>query len=135
MVDAPNRGQDGSGTTRENAPAVFASDPDRNAVFSIHMYDVYDTVTEVEDHLGSSVDRGLPIVVGEFGYDHSDGNPDEDAVMATARQLGLACQGWSWSGIGGGVEYLDLAAGFDADRLGGSGERRFHGPDGIRQTP
>ncbi|MFF5452542.1 cellulase family glycosylhydrolase [Streptomyces sp. NPDC012950] len=134
MVDAPNWGQDWSGTMRENAPAVFASDPDRNTVFSIHMYGVYDTAAEVEKYLGSFVDRGLPIVVGEFGHDHSDGNPDEDTIMATARRLDLGYLGWSWSGNGGGVEYLDLATGFDADRLTPWGERLFHGPDGIRQT-
>ncbi|WP_319020155.1 cellulose binding domain-containing protein [Streptomyces sp. C8S0] len=37
--------------------------------------------------------------------------------MATARQLGVGYLGWSWSGNGGGVEYLDLATGFDASRL------------------
>ncbi|MFE1382951.1 cellulase family glycosylhydrolase [Streptomyces sp. NPDC058740] len=134
MADAPNWGQDWSNTMRENAPAVFASDPDRNTVFSIHMYGVYDTAAEVEDYLGSFVDRRLPIVVGEFGFDHSDGNPDEDAIMATARRLDLGYLGWSWSGNGGGVEYLDLATGFDAEQLTGWGERLFHGPDGIRQT-
>ncbi|MET9542285.1 cellulase family glycosylhydrolase [Streptomyces sp. NPDC006553] len=134
MVDAPNWGQDWSGTMRENAPAVLASDPDRNTVFSIHMYGVYDTAAEVEDYLGSFVDRGLPVVVGEFGDDHSDGDPDEDAIMATARRLDLGYLGWSWSGNGGGVEYLDLATGFDASRLSSWGERLFHGRDGIRQT-
>ncbi|MFD3537340.1 cellulase family glycosylhydrolase [Streptomyces sp. NPDC058664] len=134
MVDAPNWGQDWSNTMRENAPAVFAADPDRNTVFSIHMYGVYDTAAEVEDYLGSFVDRGLPVVVGEFGHDHSDGNPDEDAIMSTARRLDVGYLGWSWSGNGGGVEYLDLATGFDASRLTAWGERLFNGPDGIRQT-
>ncbi|MFB7367668.1 glycoside hydrolase family 5 protein, partial [Streptomyces hydrogenans] len=96
MVDAPNWGQDWSHTMRDNAASVFASDPRRNTIFSIHMYGVYDTAAEVEDYLGSFVDRELPIVVGEFGYDHSDGNPDEDAVMATARRLDLGYLGWSW---------------------------------------
>ncbi|MEU7282106.1 cellulase family glycosylhydrolase [Streptomyces sp. NPDC045431] len=134
MVDAPNWGQDWSNTMRENAPAVFAADPDRNTVFSIHMYGVYDTAAEVEDYLNRFVSRGLPIVVGEFGDDHSDGNPDEDAIMATARRLDLGYLGWSWSGNGGGVEYLDLATGFDASRLTPWGQRFFNGPDGVRQT-
>lgn len=134
MVDAPAWGQDWTNTMRENAPAVFAADPDRNTVFSVHMYGVYDTAAEAEDYLGSFVDRGLPVVVGEFGHDHSDGNPDEDAVMATARRLDLGYLGWSWSGNSGGVEYLDLATDFDASRLTGWGERLFDGPDGIRRT-
>ncbi|MFG3344238.1 cellulase family glycosylhydrolase [Streptomyces sp. NPDC048018] len=134
MADAPNWGQDWSNTMRDNAPAVFAADPERNTVFSVHMYGVYDTAAEVQGYLNSFVSRKLPLVVGEFGNNHSDGDPDEDAIMATARQLNLGYLGWSWSGNGGGVEYLDLAADFDATRLTPWGQRLFHGADGIRQT-
>ncbi|MFJ5778983.1 cellulase family glycosylhydrolase [Streptomyces sp. NPDC093094] len=134
MVDAPNWGQDWSNTMKDNAPEVFAADPDRNTVFSVHMYGVYDTAAEVEAYLSSFVARELPVVVGEFGFDHGDGDPDEDAVMATAQDLDLGYLGWSWSGNGGGVEYLDLATEFDAGRLTTWGERLFNGPDGISST-
>ncbi|GAA3387349.1 hypothetical protein GCM10017752_03040 [Streptomyces roseoviridis] len=134
MADAPDWGQDWSHTMRDNAPAVLAADPERNTVFSVHMYGVYDTAAEVQSYLNSFVTRKIPLVVGEFGNDHSDGNPDEDAVMATARQLDLGYLGWSWSGNGGGVEYLDLATDFDASRLTPWGQRLFNGTDGIRQT-
>jgi Cellulose binding domain./Cellulase (glycosyl hydrolase family 5). len=134
MVDAPNWGQDWSHAMRDNAAQVFAADPDRNTVFSIHMYGVYDTAAEVNDYLNRFISQRLPIVVGEFGDAHSDGDPDENAIMAAARQLGVGYLGWSWSGNGGGVEYLDMATGFDASRLTGWGNRVFHGPDGIRET-
>jgi mannan endo-1,4-beta-mannosidase len=134
MVDAPNWGQDWSFTMRDNAEQVFAADPDRNTVFSIHMYGVFDTSAEVSDYLNRFVTRKLPIVVGEFGHDHSDGNPDEDAILATTRQLNLGYLGWSWSGNGGGVEYLDMATGFDAARLTPWGQRIFNGTNGIKQT-
>ncbi len=134
MVDAPNWGQDWSGTMRDNAASVFASDPDRNTVFSIHMYGVYDTATEVRDYLNHFVANGLPVVVGEFGDRHSDGNPDEDAIMATAQALGIGYLGWSWSGNGSGVEYLDMVNGFDANSLTAWGDRIFNGSDGIAAT-
>ncbi|GAA3019946.1 cellulase family glycosylhydrolase [Streptomyces fulvorobeus] len=134
MADAPNWGQDWSFTMRDNAPGVFAADPMRNTVFSIHMYGVFDTAPEVSDYLNRFVSRGLPVVVGEFGDAHSDGNPDEDAILATAERLGLGYLGWSWSGNGGGVEYLDMATGFDASRLSPWGQRIFNGPNGIKQT-
>ncbi|MET7442403.1 cellulase family glycosylhydrolase, partial [Streptomyces sp. NPDC005568] len=134
MVDAPNWGQDWSFTMRDNAGKVFTADPERNTVFSIHMYGVFDTATEVNDYLNRFTSQHLPIVVGEFGDAHSDGNPDEDAVMAAARRLGVGYLGWSWSGNGGGVEYLDLAADFDASRLTAWGRRLFEGADGIKQT-
>ncbi|MEV7192153.1 cellulase family glycosylhydrolase [Streptomyces sp. NPDC093510] len=134
MVDAPNWGQDWSFTMRDNAAGVFAADPDKNTVFDIHMYGVYDTPAEVSDYLNRFTKAKLPIVVGEFGDMHSDGNPDEGAIMATAQSLGIGYLGWSWSGNGGGVEYLDLARNFDPNQLSDWGKRLFDGADGIKAT-
>jgi mannan endo-1,4-beta-mannosidase len=134
MVDAPNWGQDWTFTMRDNAAEVFAADPDRNTLFSIHMYGVFDTAAEIESYLGHFTDAGLPIAVGEFGHDHSDGNPDEDAILATAEELGIGYLGWSWSGNGGGVEYLDMVNGFDPNSLTPWGERLFNGENGIAAT-
>ncbi|MFK3735380.1 cellulase family glycosylhydrolase [Streptomyces sp. NPDC088090] len=134
MVDAPNWGQDWSHTMRDNAASVFAADPRRNTIFSIHMYGVYDTAAEVQGYLNHFVSNGLPIVVGEFGDNHSDGNPDENAIMATARSLRVGYLGWSWSGNGSGVEYLDMVTGFNAGSLTAWGNRFFNGADGIAAT-
>ncbi|MET9440785.1 cellulase family glycosylhydrolase [Streptomyces sp. NPDC006610] len=134
MVDAPNWGQDWSGTMRSNASAVFNSDPARNTIFSIHMYGVYDTAAEVQSYLNAFVNARLPIVVGEFGNNHSDGNPDEDAIMATAQSLRLGYLGWSWSGNGGGVEYLDVVSNFNAGQLTTWGQRLVNGANGIAAT-
>ena len=116
MVDAPNWGQDWSFTMRDNAPTIFNADPQRNLVFSIHMYGVYDTAAEVRSYIESFVNRGLPLVIGEFGYMHTDGDPDEQAIVQYAKQYNIGLFGWSWSGNGGGVEYLDMVVNFDANR-------------------
>ncbi|MFI6575948.1 cellulase family glycosylhydrolase [Nocardiopsis sp. NPDC050513] len=134
VVDAPNWGQDWRGTMRREAQGVFDSDPHANTVFSVHMYGVYEQESTVVDYMESFVDAGLPLIVGEFGHDHSDGDPDEAAVMEHAQRLGLGYVGWSWSGNSGGVEYLDMVEDFDATRLTPWGERIFHGPDGIAET-
>ncbi|MFE4061683.1 cellulase family glycosylhydrolase [Streptomyces sp. NPDC059096] len=134
MVDAPNWGQDWSFTMRDNAASVFAADPDRNTMFSIHMYGVFDTAAKVSAYLNTFVGAGLPILVGEFGQLHSDGDPDEDAIMATTQSLGLGYLGWSWSGNSGGVEYLDMATGFDPNALSAWGQRIFRGANGIAAT-
>ncbi|HLL65670.1 MAG TPA: cellulase family glycosylhydrolase [Micromonosporaceae bacterium] len=134
MVDGPNWGQDWTFTMRNNAQRVFDSDPNDNVIFSIHMYGVFDTAAEVDAYLNYFVSRRLPILVGEFGHNHSDGNPDENAIMATTQRLGLGYLGWSWSGNGGGVEYLDMATSFDANRLTSWGQRIFNGANGIRAT-
>jgi mannan endo-1,4-beta-mannosidase len=134
MVDAPNWGQDWTFTMRDNAASVFAADPQRNTIFSIHMYGVFDTAAEINDYLGRFITAGLPIVVGEFGFNHSDGNPDEDTIMATAQSRGIGYLGWSWSGNGGGVEYLDLVTNFNASALTSWGQRLFNGANGIKAT-
>ncbi|MEV0152506.1 cellulase family glycosylhydrolase [Micromonospora sp. NPDC050686] len=134
MVDAPNWGQDWSFTMRDNAGTVFNADPQKNTVFSIHMYGVFDTAAEISDYLGRFRTAGLPIVVGEFGFNHSDGNPDEDAIMAYSQANGIGYLGWSWSGNGGGVEYLDMATNFDPNQLTSWGQRIFNGANGIKAT-
>ena len=134
MVDAPNWGQDWSFTMRDNAATVFAADAQRNTVFSIHMYGVFDTAAEVTGYMQSFQTAGLPLVVGEFGFDHSDGNPDEDTIMAQAQARGIGYLGWSWSGNGGGVEYLDQVTNFNVASLTSWGQRLFNGANGIAQT-
>ncbi|MDT0265669.1 glycoside hydrolase family 5 protein [Streptomyces sp. DSM 44915] len=134
MVDAPNWGQDWTGTMRAGAQSVYDSDPTGNTIFSIHMYGVYNNATAVQDYLNHFVDAGLPILVGEFGHNHSDGDPDEDAIMATAEELDLGYLGWSWSGNSSEVGYLDLSVNFDPNQLTEWGERFFNGPDGVAET-
>ncbi|WP_405095083.1 cellulase family glycosylhydrolase [Micromonospora sp. NBC_01412] len=134
MVDAPNWGQDWSFTMRDNAASVFAADPQKNTVFSIHMYGVFDTAAEISDYLGRFRTAELPIVVGEFGFDHSDGNPDEDTILSYSQANGIGYLGWSWSGNGGGVEYLDMATNFNPAALTTWGQRIFNGANGIRAT-
>jgi len=73
-------------------------------------------------------------VVGEFGFNHSDGDPDEDTILSYSQANGIGWLGWSWSGNGGGVEYLDMATSFNPASLTTWGERIFNGANGIRQT-
>ncbi|MFL6121220.1 cellulase family glycosylhydrolase [Actinophytocola sp.] len=134
MADAPMWGQDWQNIMRDNAASVEAADPDHNTLFSIHMYGVYDTAAEINAYFDAFRTAGLPLVVGEFGFNHSDGNPDEDTIMAQAQARGLGYLGWSWSGNGGGVEYLDMVTNFDPAQLTSWGDRIFNGANGIRAT-
>ncbi|GGL21632.1 hypothetical protein Sme01_40480 [Sphaerisporangium melleum] len=134
MVDAPNWGQDWQFVMRDTAATVAAADPQRNTVFSIHMYGVFDTAAEINAYLDAFRTAGLPLVIGEFGFNHSDGDPDEDTIMAQAQSRGIGYIGWSWSGNGGGVEYLDMVTNFNPANLTSWGARIFTGANGIRQT-
>jgi mannan endo-1,4-beta-mannosidase len=134
MVDAPMWGQDWQNIMRDNAATVFNADADRNTVFSVHMYGVYDTAAEINAYFDAFRTAGLPLVVGEFGLNHSDGDPDEDTIMAQAQSRGLGYIGWSWSGNSGGVEYLDMVTSFNPAGLTPWGERFLNGTNGVRQT-
>ncbi|MEU4392096.1 cellulase family glycosylhydrolase [Kribbella sp. NPDC023855] len=134
MADAPMWGQDWQNIMRNNAAAVLAADPQRNTVFSIHMYGVYNTAAKITAYFDAFRNAGLPLVVGEFGHSHSDGDPDENTILAQAQAIGLGYLGWSWSGNGGGVEYLDMVYSFDPTRLTPWGQRIINGTNGIRQT-
>lgn len=134
MADAPMWGQDWQNIMRDNAASVLNADPLRNTVFSIHMYGVYNTADKVNAYFDAFRTAGLPLVVGEFGHDHSDGNPDEDTIMAQAQARGLGYLGWSWSGNSSDVGYLDMTNSFNPASLTPWGERFLNGANGVRQT-
>jgi mannan endo-1,4-beta-mannosidase len=134
MVGGPDWGQDWSFTMRDNAAAIFNQDPERNLIFSIHMYGAFTTAAKVRDYLDWYVHAGLPIVIGEFSHLHSDGDPDEDTMMAVAQERGLGYLGWSWSGNRGDLGYLDIVSDFNSDKMTPWGNRIFAGPNGIAST-
>jgi len=134
MVDAPNWGQDWQFVMRDNAASVFASDPDHNTIFSIHMYGVFDTAVKVQDYVSAFVNAGLPLVIGEFGSRHTDGDPDEDAIMSQAQANGIGYMGWSWSGNSHRVAYLDMVTDFNPALVSEWGTRFISGANGLQQT-
>jgi mannan endo-1,4-beta-mannosidase len=134
MVDAPDWGQDDSFTMRDNARAVLAADARADVIFSVHMYGVFDTAAKVRSYLAAYLRRGLALVVGEFGYEHTYGNPDEDAIMAAAQTDHVGYLGWSWSGNDAPVQYLDMVEDFDPHRRTWWGNRFISGRNGLSTT-
>jgi mannan endo-1,4-beta-mannosidase len=134
MVDAPNWGQDWQFTMRDNAPAVLAADTTGNTIFDVHMYGVYNTAQEITDYLSSFLNRNLAICVCEFGFNHSDGDPDEDTIMSFTQANRIGYMGWSWSGNSGGVEYLDMVTSFNPAQRTSWGTRIITGANGISST-
>ncbi|MBB5873068.1 mannan endo-1,4-beta-mannosidase [Allocatelliglobosispora scoriae] len=134
MVDAPNWGQDWGFTMRDTAPSVLAADTTGNTIFSIHMYGVFDTAAEVTAYISSFTSRNLALCVCEFGDMHSDGNPDEDTILSATQAAGIGNMAWSWSGNGGGVEYLDLVTSFNPAQRSSWGNRYITGANGLSTT-
>jgi hypothetical protein len=134
VVDAPNWGQDWSFTMRDNAQSIYDADPDGNTILSIHMYGVFDTAAEIQDYIDTIRGQGLPLLVGEFGHNHSDGNPDEDTIMSYTQQTGVGWIAWSWSGNSDDVSYLDMVNDFDVDSKTDWGNRVISGSNGLSST-
>lgn len=134
MIDAANWGQDWSNTMLNNARSVFDSDPRRNTVFSVHMYEVYNSASKVQSYMQAFKNNGLHLVVGEFAADHKGMNVDEDSIMWHAENLGFGYLGWSWSGNSPDLASLDIARNFNGNDLSPWGARLINGANGIRST-
>jgi len=136
MVDAPNWGQDNSHTMLNNATSVEATDSMHNTIFSVHMYGVYGSASTVNSYISSFYNTGMPLVIGEFGATQSGSSSSDDAnqIMADAQSRGIGYMGWSWSGNGSPVQYLDMVKSFNPGQRTAWGTRIITGANGIQQT-
>lgn len=135
MVDSCGWGQYGK-CIGDYGKEVLEADVLGNTMFSVHMYGTAGgTEKSIDENMGYALDQDLCLVIGEFGYNHSDGDVLEDYIMARCVELGVGYLAWSWKGNGGGVEYLDLALDWNGARLSEDwGEIVINGPNGIRET-
>ena len=115
---------------------VFESDPLKNTMFSIHMYGTAGKNDKViKRNIDNVLKQNLCVCIGEFGFDHSDGDVDEAYIMSYCNEIGVGYLGWSWKGNGGGVEYLDIAKEWDGSVLSDNwGENLIFGENGIKAT-
>ena len=135
VVDAPGWGQDG-GACGDYCKEVFDADVEKNTIFSIHMYgSAGGKQSTIKSNIDGVLDDGVPVIIGEFGYYHSDGDVDEEYIMEYCTEKNVGYIGWSWKGNGGGVEYLDIAVEWDGSVLSSDwGENLFNGENGIKAT-
>lgn len=139
VIDANGYGQRAN-TVLTQGQALLTADPQHNLLFSAHMYEQFRDAQTIRNTLQRAVDQKLPFIVGEFGFQRSDApNPPipvpYDVLLAESQRLGLGYLAWSWTGNGGGVEYLDLTArSGSADALSAWGDGVINGANGIRDT-
>jgi mannan endo-1,4-beta-mannosidase len=134
MIDAANWGQDWSNEMRNRAPQLWAADTRANLVFSVHMYEVYQSLAPIQAYMQAFDDMGLPLVIGEFGPVNNGQPVDSDSVIAQAQARGNGYLGWSWSGNSGSGAGLDMTINFNAAQLTTWGNRIVNGTNGIRAT-
>jgi mannan endo-1,4-beta-mannosidase len=134
MIDGATWGQDWSNTMRTNAMQLWNADTRHNLLFSVHMYEVYQSLAPIQTYMQGFDDMALPLVIGEFGPINNGQFVDSDSVIAQAQARGNGYIGWSWSGNGGGGTGLDMTVNFDPAQLTTWGNRIVNGTSGIRAT-
>ena len=135
MVDSAGWGQYPMSIAKRGKD-VLAADPLGNTMFSIHMYgSAGGTEKVIKRNIDNVLKQGLCVCIGEFGYNHSDGDVKEEYIMEYCTEIGVGYLGWSWKGNGGGVEYLDIAKEWDGSVLSADwGENLINGEYGIKKT-
>jgi mannan endo-1,4-beta-mannosidase len=133
MVDAANWGQDWSNEMRNRATQLWNVDTLHNLVFSVHMYEVYQTSAPLVAYMQGFDDLNLPLVIGEFGPVNNGQPVDIETVFAQAQARGNGYIGWSWSGNGGCCTGLDMVSNFSST-FTSWGSRIVNGTNGIRAT-
>jgi len=104
MIDAPGWGQD-INVLQDAAPALLAADPQKNLLFSVHMWWVQGAgsadpgskrriVTELEE----SVAMDLPLVIGEFAHAGVGCSKfiDYATIISEAQRHEVGWLAWSW---------------------------------------
>ncbi len=134
MVDAAGWGQYGQSIS-DFGEKVLDSDPDKNTMFSVHMYGTAGkNKSTIAGNIKRATDKGLCIIVGEFGWNHTDGDVDEEYILEYCAENGIGWLAWSWKGNGGGVEYLDLATEWDGSILSDWGKTVVDSENGLKKT-
>jgi len=137
VVDAPNWGQDWEESMKNGGGSViWDADPDKNLIFSVHMYQVYEMGSTVTSYINTFLSNyEAPLIVGEFAADHGEqGGVDEATIMSTAEMLGIGYLGWSWSGNSTDLVSLDMTLDFSPGNLTAWGNTIINGDNGLTAT-
>ena len=81
--------------------------------------------TTVKTNIDNALSIGVPVVIGEFGAQHTNGDVDEQTILNYCAQKGVGYLGWSWKGNGSGLEYLDISNTWDGSSLTDWGNTLF----------
>jgi len=111
VVDSGGWGQDDQDILNYGS-AILAADA--NVVFSIHMYGSWNDNNKINTFLTSCQSKGLPIMVGEFGYNYNNGSNnlsckvDAAYLIDTCQSKGIGYIAWSWCGNNSENAWLDM---------------------------
>lgn len=138
VIDANDYGQRGSTIVTRGA-GLLEDDPQHNILFSTHMYQSYENRQTILDVVRGAQNARLPLIVGEFGFQHGNRNGQPipvpyEVMLDEAARVGMGYLAWSWTGNSQDVGYLDMTEDGSASQLTGWGEDIINGLNGIRST-
>ena len=136
VIDAPGWGQNLQ-PILQCGKELLGYDPQKNLLFSIHMYGSWNDQKNIETELQKVYDLSLPLIVGEFGYNFDNGNNnlkcmvDHTVILRKCQELGYGYLPWSWTSNNKENAWLDLS---DWKNLTWWGKEVFQGGYGITET-
>ena len=134
MIDSAGWGQYPD-SIKDYGKSVFESDPNKNTVFSIHMYEYAGgNATTIRNNIDNCLGIGVPVVIGEFGGQHSNGDVDEETIMSYCTEKNVGYLGWSWKGNNSDLAYLDVSNDWEGTSLTEWGNALFYGDYGVKNT-
>jgi Cellulase (glycosyl hydrolase family 5) len=110
VIDANGFGQNGQAIL-DNAAALTAADPERNLLFSVHMYESFGTANAVDNLLNAAQAGRVPLIVGEFGPVHGGRTVAWERILTRTNELGIGYLPWSWFGNDATTANLDMTRG------------------------
>jgi mannan endo-1,4-beta-mannosidase len=132
VIDASGYGQDAS-SIFNNASALTNADPQKNLLFSVHMYGQYGNAAAVEAVLSQAQTSAIPLIVGEFGQQLSGAPVAWSDILAKCQSRGIGYLAWSWMGNDSTNAQLDMAQAWEGP-LTTWGQNVLTGSNGIQQT-
>ncbi len=133
VIDANGFGQNGQAIL-DNAATLTNADPQKNLLFSVHMYESFGTPAAVDNLLNTASSRGIPLIVGEFGWQHNGRAVAWERILTQTNALGVGYIAWSWLGNEGATAALDMATGPNGPLTDWGQDVMAGAPGNIRST-
>lgn len=114
---------------------VYESDPDRNLMFSMHVYDdLGKDEWTVQNAFEKSLAINVPLLVGEFAYKHKGKDVAYQKTMDLCQEKSVGYLVWSWTGNSSEVADCDMFGSYDDSYYKPNGEKTVNGRNGIKAT-
>lgn len=88
----------------------------------------------VKTNIDNALGTGVPVVIGEFGAEHTNGDVDEATIMNYCQEKKVGYLGWSWKGNNSDLAFLDIANDWSGTSYTSWGNTLINGTNGIRAT-